>query len=72
MGTAGIRCHGALLGYSAVGHCRDILRMGAAGIIEHCSQAPRGGPGQHRLLKSKNSTARLGKRRKTMGGLHGF
>ena len=49
----------ALKGHLVEGHCRDILRLGAAGIlcgwvrqeyvaIEHCSQAPGGGRGQHR------------------------
>ena len=60
---------------SAVRHCRDTLRLGTAGIlcgwalqgyvaIEHCSHAPRGGRGQHRLLKSNNPTVRVGKKSK--------
>ena len=32
-----------------VGHCRDTLRLGTEGMLEHCSQAPGGGRGQHRL-----------------------
>ena len=32
-GTAGILCGWALQGYSAVGHCRDTLRLGTAGIL---------------------------------------
>ena len=53
LGTAGILCGWALQGYLVVG-------QGTAGIlcgwalqeyfaIEHCSQAPGGGRGQHRL-----------------------
>ena len=62
MNTAKILWVWALQEYSAVavGRCRDVLRLGAAGIlggwalqayvaIEHCSQAPGGGRGQHRL-----------------------
>ena len=33
MGTAGIICGWALQGYSAVGHCRDTLRLGTARIL---------------------------------------
>ena len=59
LSTAGVLGGWALQGYFAVGHRRDTLRLGTAGIcaMQRCSQAPRGGRAQHRLLKS----ARVGK-----------
>ena len=35
LGTARIFCGWALQGYLVVGHCRDPLRLGTAGIITH-------------------------------------
>ena len=72
LGSAGIFGGRALQGYLMVGHCRDTWWLGTVGIlcgwelqgyvaIEHCSQASRGGRGQHRLLNSNNPTARVGK-----------
>ena len=71
-GTAGIPCGWALLGYSVVGHCRDTLQLGAAGMfcgysavgqgysaVEHARRDTEGAENID-FLKSNNPTMRVG------------
>ena len=60
MGTAGILGGWALQGLSAVGHCRDTLRLGTAGILGGWSLKSASSRARTTsTLKSSNPTARV-------------